>query len=183
MNANAGNFTEFLALDFETTGSVRGYPNEPWQLGFVPVSGGEVVFSAAREMFFHVGDRPFAPSAPGRYNEMREKLALAPPALELFGEIQESLGGRPLVAHNASTEKNVLTRLAPLSEWGPWFDTLKICRKLYPGLEDYSLGALCRTFSIEEELQNRFPGRTWHDALFDACAGAMLFCKVLPFIA
>ena len=29
-----------VAVDFETTGSVPGYPNEPWQIGLAPIRAG-----------------------------------------------------------------------------------------------------------------------------------------------
>ena len=30
----------YISLDFETTGTVRGWQNEPWQLGLVAVADG-----------------------------------------------------------------------------------------------------------------------------------------------
>ena len=34
---------EFAAIDFETTGFIRGASNDPWQLGIAVVRDGEIV--------------------------------------------------------------------------------------------------------------------------------------------
>ena len=38
----------FLALDFETTGVVKGYPSLPWQVGAVSLRAGAVNLDALR---------------------------------------------------------------------------------------------------------------------------------------
>lgn len=162
-------------IDFETTGSVPGYPNEPWQLGLILVEDGRPVDGSQWETLFRVGDRPFSPRAVGRYAEMREELAAAPSTMELWPELAERLVGIPLIAHNASTERTVLTKMAPMTAFGPWVDTLKLTKKLYPGLKSYALGDLIATFGLQNQVNALCDGRTWHDALYDACAGAVLF--------
>lgn len=164
-----------VALDFETTGTVAGYPNEPWQLGLVRVNAGEVVPSSRWETLFHVGDRPFSPRAVGRYAEMRADLAAAPSPMALWPELSARLVGAPLAAHNAATERTVLTRLAPLTRFGPWIDTLRLARLAYPDLASYALGDLVAALGLVPAVNALCPGRTWHDALYDACAGAVLF--------
>ena len=163
-----------VCIDFETTGSVPGYPNEPWQLGMVDLVYGAVVPETMHEMLFHVGDRPFSPRAVGRYAEMREELAAAPKPAELWPEISRRLVGTALAAHNAGTERTVLTRLAPLTRFGPWVDTLKLGRKLYPSLPSHKLGDFVSSLGLKTRVDGICPGRTWHDALYDACAGAVL---------
>ena len=37
----------FVSLDFETTGTVKGFPNEPWQLGLVEIIPGADVQTLA----------------------------------------------------------------------------------------------------------------------------------------
>ena len=50
----------FVSLDFETTGTVKGFPNEPWQLGLVAIADGAPVASSKWETWFRVAaDRPF----------------------------------------------------------------------------------------------------------------------------
>ena len=77
---------------------------------------------------------------------------------------------RRLVAHNIATERTILTRIAPLTKWGPWTDTLKFARARYPKLPNYQLGELCEAFGCVPQME----GRTWHDGLYDAVACAEL---------
>ena len=98
--------------------------------------------------------------------------------MEVWPEISERLVGVPLVAHNAATERTILEHRAPMTPFGPWIDTLKLVRRYWPLLKSYALGDVIRTFSLENQVAELCPGRTWHDALFDACAGAVLFNHV-----
>ena len=142
---------EFAAIDFETTGYENGEKNEPWQLGLALVRDCAVV--ETREWFFGT--------------------ALTPDSQSIFDQWDDfapHLIGRRLVAHNIATERTILTRLAPLTKWGPWVDTLKLARARYPKLPSYALGDLCAMFGCVRDI----PGRTWHDALFDAVACANL---------
>jgi DNA polymerase-3 subunit epsilon len=84
------------------------------------------------------------------------------------------LAGKRLVAHNIACEKTILTRIAPLTKWGPWVDTLKLAKARYPKLPSYALGDLCGMFGCVPQM----PGRTWHDGLYDAVACAMLAMRL-----
>ena len=84
------------------------------------------------------------------------------------------LAGKRLVAHNIACEKTILTRIAPLTKWGPWVDTLKLAKARYPKLPSYALGDLCEMFGCVPQM----PGRTWHDGLYDAVACAMLAMRL-----
>ena len=149
---------EFAAIDFETTGFENGATNEPWQLGIAVVRGGEIV--ETREFFFDVE------GAPARAHEA-DALGTLQSSFETW---QPHLAGRRLVAHNIATERTILTRVAPLTPWGPWTDTLRLAKARYPRLPSYALGDLCAMFGIVPELE----GRTWHDGLYDAVACARL---------
>ncbi len=148
---------EFAAIDFETTGYENGNVNEPWQLGLALVRGGEIV--ERHEWFFGTALTPDAE-----------------PIMDQWESFYPYLAGRALVAHNIATERTILTRLAPLTKWGPWTDTLKLAKAKYPKLPSYALGELCAAFGIVPE----FEDRTWHDGLFDAiaCANLALFLHV-----
>ena len=160
----------FVALDFETTGVLPGHPNEPWQLGIVSLElEGGALPETAREWFFNIPpDRPFSPRAPGRWAEMRGALAASPPFLESWPDVHEALAGAPLVAHNAATERTILEKRAPLARFGPWVDTLRLVRKYWPILKSYALGDLIVLFGLKPQV----------DALYDACAGAILLVHV-----
>lgn len=146
---------EFVAIDFETTGYENGAVNEPWQLGAVLVRDLEIV--ETREWFFRTAQTPDAQ-----------------PLMEVWNEFYPMLAGRRLVAHNASTERTILMRIAPLTKWGPWVDTLKLAKARYPKLPSYALGDLCATFGLVPQMD----GRTWHDGLYDAVACANLAIRL-----
>ena len=146
---------EFAAIDFETTGYEDGGRNEPWQLGLAVVRDGTVV--ETHEWFFGTALTPD--------NE---------PILAQWDSWYPHLEGRRLVAHNIACERTILTRLAPLTKWGPWTDTLKLAKARYPKLPSYALGDLCEMFGLVPQID----GRTWHDGLYDAVACANLALRL-----
>lgn len=150
---------DFVALDFETTGYENGGVNEPWQLGLAVVRDDQIV--ETREWFFTT-----SVPMPG--------LKAAAPFMTQWEAFFPYLAGQRLVAHNLACEKTILTRVAPLTRWGPWVDTLKLAKARYPKLPSYKLGDLCETFGCVPQLD----GRTWHDALYDAVACAELAMRL-----
>ena len=170
----------FVALDFETTGTVQGLPDEPWQLGMVVVEDGAVLPDSQWETYFCIpADRPFSSRAPGRWAQIRGELASAPAWADRWESLCERLVGVPLVAHNAATERRILTNRAPLAPLGPWYDTLKLVRRLWPAMKSHALGDVIATFGLADRVNAVCPGRTWHDALYDACACAVLLAHLL----
>lgn len=164
----------FSVMDFETTGSVAGWPIEPWQLGIVSIREGRVFHDDVYETLMHIGERPFNPQAPGRHAQLRHELSLAPTPGEIWPEISELICNRPLVAHNIGTERSVLSNMAPLHRFGPWVDTLRLTRKYYPDLESKALDKVIPRLGLTPRLKNICPGRAAHDALYDTFACAVL---------
>lgn len=146
---------EFAAIDFETTGYENGGKNEPWQLGIAVVRDMRIVDTA--EFFFGTAQTP-------DFETMMAQWDAWFPYLD----------GRRLVAHNIATERTILTRVAPLTKWGPWSDTLRFAKMKYPKLPDHTLGALCEALGCVPQID----GRTWHDGLYDAVACAMLAIRM-----
>lgn len=163
----------FTAVDFETTGSVPGWPNEPWQIGLYSFStdpsalGGECFSS-----FLRVSrDRPFNRFAPGRHASLRDVLAEAPSLADVWEEVAPRMRGRPVVAHNAGTERTLLRKAAPLDRFGPWVDTLAIARRVLPGRASYALEDIIPDLGLEGAVRRAAPpGAAPHDALYDAIA-------------
>ena len=149
---------DFTAIDFETTGYGGGCCNEPWQLGVAVVRGGEVV--ETREFFFDVEGAPERAHGPDALGTLQSS----------FETGSAGLFGVRLAAHNIACERTILTRVAPLTRWGPWMDTLRMAKARYPRLPSYALGDLCEMFGVVPKME----GRTWHDGLFDAVACARL---------
>ena len=169
-----------VAVDFESTGTVPGYPDEPWQIGIVPIAGGKPDPSGVHERYIQVAsDRPFNPCAPGSWRKVRAEIAAALPLAEMVPTFGALVLGVPLVAHNASTEKKFFRKHWPLHRPGPWIDTLKLSRMAYPGLEMYELGEVIRHTGLEPQVRELVPGRDVHDALYDAAACAVLLSHLL----
>ncbi|MEN8256216.1 MAG: 3'-5' exonuclease, partial [Verrucomicrobiota bacterium] len=171
---------EITVLDYESTGALRGYPNEPWQIGMVLLKGGKVDPDSMIESLLRVDiNRPFNPHAPGRHDVLRDKISEAPTPQELWPQIKQWVVGRPLCAHNVATEKKFTRAMAPLHRFGPWIDTLRIARKAWPGCPSYALDDLTAMLGLRQRVDNLCPGRQAHDALYDAIASAMLLEHLL----
>ncbi len=168
-----------LAVDFETTGHVPGFPNEPWQIGMVPLCDGAVDPDGMFDSLINIGDRPFNKYAPGRHAQLRARLSIAPTLHCLWPDIFRRLCGIPLVAHNIGTERSILSSSAPLHVFGPWIDTLSLSRRAWPGLESYALEHLVPVLGLDVAVSTLCPGRAPHDALYDSAACAVLLLHLL----
>ncbi|NCA81829.1 MAG: 3'-5' exonuclease [Opitutae bacterium] len=169
-------------LDFESTGAVRGHVDEPWQVGMVEMRNGRVTGRFHESWLRVAPDRPFNPYAPGRHAEIRNLLAGAPAMPERWPTWRPWLEGRALAAHNIGTEKKFLRRAAPMHVLGPWIDTLQLARHARPDLKGHSLSEVCEAMGLTDRTREFCPGRSWHDALYDAFASALILehCLDLP---
>lgn len=169
------NESTLCVLDFESTGVVAGYPNEPWQIGLICLRDGVVDAASSWEQFMRIdATRPFNPHAPGRHAQLRDVLADAPKREMLLPKLREYLKADARVAHNCSTEQKMLRMIAPMHCFDPWIDTLKLAREAWPGLASYALESLVETLQLEERIETLVPDRTAHDALYDAVAAAVI---------
>lgn len=166
------------AVDFETTGSLPGFPNEPWQIGIAEIRDGEI----STELFdslINVGDRPFNRYVPGRHAQLRAQIAVAPTFEQLWPVVSEQLAGRVLVAHNTGTERSILSAASPLHVFGPWIDTLVLSRFAWPALPSHALEDVVSALGIAHAVSARCPGRGPHDACYDAVASAAVLLHLL----
>lgn len=166
---------EITVLDFETTGTLRGFENEPWQIGMATLRNGKIDVSTLFVSLLKVDiNRPFNPHAPGRHALMRDKLAEALTPAEVWPRIMPRLTNHPLCAHNVATEKKFTRAMAPMHRFGPWIDTLRIARKAWPGCPSYALEDLIVMLDVKPRVDGLSPGLQAHDALYDAVASAAL---------
>jgi DNA polymerase III epsilon subunit-like protein len=108
-----------------------------------------------------------------------------------FTELRDSVD--LFCAHHASVEENLLKDSWPYrpirSEkqnlgWGPWVDTLRLYKKLYPDISDYSLSHLVTVFGLVDDLERNAltacpVGRNkYHCALYDTLASALLLTRL-----
>lgn len=116
---------------------------------------------------------------PGYVQQMtgiRTKMVKDQPEFEQIAEeIMEFLGDRVMVAHNIAFDAGIINselRRAGMGLLGnKTLCTVKLSRKLVPGLDRYRLGEVASYFGIE--IENR------HRAVDDAVAAARIFLKVL----
>jgi len=166
--------TLITAIDFEGTGAVKGWPDEPWQIGLISLRAGQIVAESAFESLLCIGERPFNRYAPGRHAERRDAMRTAPTLPALWPALASRLEGVALAAHNAATETRYLSNAFPLHPPAIVLDTLKIARLVYPGLRDYSLEALLVQLRLNDRVHMLAPDREPHDALYDAIGSAAL---------
>ncbi|MBX2968797.1 MAG: GIY-YIG nuclease family protein [Cyclobacteriaceae bacterium] len=103
-----------------------------------------------------------------------EMVAEAPPFEEVADSIMTLLEGRVFVAHNAHFDYSFLKKefeLAGISWQSKKLCTVRLSRKIIPGLRSYSLGSLAESLGVG--IQNR------HRAGGDAEATAKIFSKLL----
>ncbi len=176
---NTARNTVITAIDFEGTGAVQNYADEPWQVGLIQICNGEVATASMYEHLLRVGDRPFNRYAPGRHASLRQDLKVAPTLPSLWGELRPYLDCVPLAAHNAATEQRYLTAAFPLHVPAVWLDTLKLSKLAYPGLTSYKLEDVLDVLALSARVREMLPGRVAHDALYDAVGCAVLLCHIL----
>jgi len=106
-----------------------------------------------------------------------EDVAKAPSFDEIRADVEATLKGRYLIAHNAVGDWNVLHRKLPALNLPGIIDTLRLSRILHPGLRTYSLGALLDHFGLRKGLVETEGAP--HRAGYDATAAFLLFLHLL----
>jgi DNA polymerase III epsilon subunit-like protein len=171
--------TNITVLDFETTGPVADYPDEPWQIGLIVLEKGKVNPEKNLNRFLYVGDRPINPYVPGRHARIRHVLKRSPRLVELWHDIRPFIDGQILAAHNTGTEKKILGNVFPAHSDGIWIDTLNMSRQVWPQLEKYNLEYLLDRLNLTDTVKNIDPGGHPHDAYYDAVGSAFILEMIL----
>lgn len=166
----------FTAIDFESAGASRGKTDSPVQIGLATWSAENGHADAFTSYLFT--DQPIQWSARKIHGIGPEQLADAPSLLSLWPELKSRLSTAVVVAHGKGTEKRFL-RAFPGHGFGPWIDTLLLARAAWPELPDHSLGALCESQGLTDEIRKIVPQKSWHDALFDAVASLVLLQRII----
>ena len=167
--------TPFAAIDFESAGIRRGGTEVPVQIGIALMRFHEISESFTSFLFT---DEPITWAAQKVHGIRTRDLTGAPRLLELWPEVRRLLANRWLVAHGSATERRFL-RAFPFHGFGPWVDTLKLSRAVWPGQKSFALGDLIRDLGLEDDLRKTLPNFRWHDALSDAIASLILLRRVV----
>lgn len=170
--------TAFAAIDFESAGARPGGTDVPVQIGLANLAGLATAGLSDSFVSYLASDQPIIWSAQKVHGIRTEDLVGAPTLLSLWPRLSQMLQGRWIVAHGAATEKRFL-RAFPFHGFGPWVDTLKLARAVWPGLPSYSLGNLIGRLELEIELRTLHPAFRWHEALSDAIASLVLLKHVI----
>ncbi len=160
------------AIDFESAGAAPGETDQPVQVGIVRVNslfGEEEIFTS-----YIACNRPVRWSAARVHGITTDMLCNAPHFHELWCDLRHLLSGCVVLGHNPGTEKRFLSAF-PGHGFAPWLDTLALARKALPTLPDHSLGTVCDAMGVTPDINALVPGKTWHDALYDAAGSLVLF--------
>lgn len=166
----------FTAIDFESAGASRGSTDTPVQVGLACWSADDGHHNAFVS-YLHT-DAPIQWSARKVHGIGPQQLAGAPPLLTLWPDLKKRLAGAVVVAHGKGTEKRFL-RAFPGHGFTPWIDTLLLARAAWPDLPDHSLGPLCDSHSLTDQVRALVPKKSWHDALFDSAASLVLLAHLI----
>jgi DNA polymerase III epsilon subunit family exonuclease len=152
----------FAVVDVETTGSSAGGGDRVTEVAVVVVQGVrcEIVF----ETLVNPG-RPI-PMPASMVTGITDAMVRAAPS---FGEVADgllgALAGRVFVAHNARFDWTFLTaelkRVRDLALNGPRLCTVRLSRRLLPGLRSCGLDSVTNWFGFENPARHRAGGDAW----------------------
>ena len=150
---------EFAVVDIETTGSTPQSAGIT-EIAIVIHNGVEVTGKFVTLINPRHKIPPFIVNMTGISDEM---VAGAPLFEEVAPQIYNLLNGRVFVAHNVSFDYSFVHYLLGRSgfQWSaPKLCTIKLSRRVFPGLVKYGLGSLTRDLGIKIEGRHR----AWGDA-------------------
>ena len=159
----------FAAIDFETATEQRA---SACAVAVTLVDGGQV--TNTRRWLIRPPENDYSGFNIAIHGIRPEDTMHSPEFLEVWREVLEVIGDRPLVAHNASFDLSVL-RQSLDHEGAEWptldvFCTLLLSRRIWPGLPSYSLPHLARFLGV--------PIGRHHDPVEDAIACAEIARRV-----
>ncbi len=166
----------FAAIDFESAGAAPGETDQPVQIGIARIDG--AAGSIRTWTSYIAATRPIRWTASKIHGITTEMLAGAPPYISLWPQIRERLENCIVIGHNHATEQRFL-RQFPGHGFGPWLDTLALARACLPTLPSHGLGDAAEAPGLTEHIASVVPGKTWHDALYDATASLCILLRII----
>ena len=161
-----------VMLDFETTGLSPENGDRITEVAALRIVGGEIVERYVSLVNCNVRVPSFITHLTGITQSMVDG---APPAAEVVPQLIDFIGGDVLAAHNASFDEKFLKAegllLGRRTRHGGLVCSLKLSRRVFPGLASYKLGQLSATLGVE------FGGRA-HRAEADAEAAAHVLLHI-----
>ncbi|HUF04972.1 MAG TPA: exonuclease domain-containing protein [Aridibacter sp.] len=167
---------DFVVFDLETTGA-KAPPCRVTEIGAYRVSKGEIAGEYHSLVNPETPIPEFIATLTGINDDMVRE---APRFRELAGGLLDFIGDSVLVAHNAPFDIRFLNHEIGLVHGkyrvaNPYLCTVRLSRKLIPGIENHKLATVANFYSID--LTNH------HRASADARATAMIFIKLLELLS
>lgn len=164
--------TRFVVVDVETTGR-SAPPGRMIEVACVTLERGRITETFTSLINPGEPIPPFITALTGITDAMA---AAAPPFAELAADVRRRLAGAVVVAHNAPFDRRFLTaELTRADETFVWTTptlcTVRLARRLVPGLDSYRLASVAGYFGIRNAACHRAAG--------DALATAELFLRLL----
>ncbi len=161
-----------VMLDFETTGLSPESGDRITEVAALRIAGGEIVERYVSLVNCGVRIPSFITSLTGITQQMVDS---APPAEDVVPELIDFIGADTLAAHNASFDEKFLiaegARLGHDTRHRGLVCSVKLSRRVLPGMPSYKLGELARSLGIA------FRG-TAHRAEADAEVAARLLLHI-----
>ncbi|WP_416200115.1 DUF1653 domain-containing protein [Undibacterium sp. 5I1] len=161
-----------VMIDFETSGMSPEQGGRVTEVAALRIVGDQVVDRYVSLINCNVRISSFITELTGITQAMVNK---APPASEVIPELVEFIGNDTLAAHNASFDEKFLQAESDRLGLWPSYDgvvcSVKLARRVFPGLDSYSLGRLASSLGI------RFAGAA-HRAEADAEVASALLLRI-----
>lgn len=171
MNCSMITKIPFTVVDVETTGGRAG-ADRVIEVAAVKICGGEIIDSFSTLINPGRGIPPMITWLTGITDKMT---AGAPVFGEITGKFKKFLGDTVFAAHNVEFDYRFIDMECVLADSGALTNstvcTLRLARRVFPGLLYYNLSDLCSTL--------RVPLKRAHRALDDATATAKILIRML----
>ena len=166
-----------IVLDFETTGLSPANGDRITEVAALRIDGAKIVDRYVTLVNAGVWIPGFITALTGISNAM---IADAPPASDVVRTLVDFIGTDTVVAHNASFDRAFLlaeaARLGICSRDVPMLCTMRLSRRLLPGLASYRLA------SVADRLGVQYAGQA-HRAEADARVAAEVLLKLVESMA
>ncbi|BDT91504.1 hypothetical protein IFM12275_14800 [Nocardia sputorum] len=170
---NALRGINIAVVDVEGNGQT---PPEIIEIAILPVSGDTASHTDIRSWLIRP-KHPITPIVTRKIHGITNNdVDNCPRWADVAPEIDAALAQRTLVAHNAGVEQRVLA--AHLPYWTPpmVLDTLRLAKKVWPGLPGYSLDKLIDHAHLDV---SALAEHGYHRAGYDTWAAWLLLCKLI----
>jgi DNA polymerase-3 subunit epsilon len=166
----------FWVVDVEGNGAS---PPEIIELAMVEIRSAEL--TGRTHHWFIKPNKPISPHVTKIHGITDDDVAREPSIEDIEDDVCLWLEDVAIIGHNVRIEVDALK--FGLTQWVPLsaIDTLKLAKKLKPGLTSYSLQNLGIEFSLTQQAVE-LTGKSHHSALFDAALTGLLFLELLKLV-